>query len=264
VSCCCVRRPESVSVQVPARLGEQGNRVAADMGGEGVAEVGKERALLQTAGDRRREQPLDAALALFGLAAERELAVDDRPAQAPFGMVVGRLDAVDLGEGPQRRPELEQVLGESAVAAVAGTLARRSFEQRPELRLERSDALDQAGAVAIAGKLLPRAEQLLGDPQAGQTELLLGSEPWGTDTRSCRALVLVDQSTEKVSPLDVWHAVDLFDRRSTFESPELQSAMRPPLVVGRQVDLQNPIQMPGTEDQQPVQALCAQRLHPAL
>jgi len=62
----------------------------------------------------------------------------------------------------------------------------------------------------------------------------------------------VDQSTEKVSPLDVWHAVDLFDRRRTFGSPEVQSAMRSLLVVVRQVDLQNPIQMPGTEDQQPV------------
>src|ERR1035437_1713766 len=42
--------------------------------------------------------------------------------------------------------------------------------------------------------------------------------PWGASTRSCRGLVLVDQSTEKVSPLDVRHTVDLFDRRSTFGS----------------------------------------------
>ena len=48
-----------------------------------------------------------------------------------------------------RRPELEQVLGEGALAAVASALARRLLEQRPQLLFERSDALDQAGAVGI-------------------------------------------------------------------------------------------------------------------
>jgi hypothetical protein len=62
----------------------------------------------------------------------------------------------------------------------------------------------------------------------------------------------VDESAEKISPLDVRHAVDLCDRRGTFGSPELQSAMRPPLVVVLQVDPQNPIKVPGAEDQQPV------------
>jgi len=62
----------------------------------------------------------------------------------------------------------------------------------------------------------------------------------------------VDESTEKISPLDVWHAVDLFDRRSTFGSHKLQSSMRSLLIVVRHVDPQNPIQVPGAKDQQPV------------
>ena len=40
--------------------------------------------------------------------------------------------------------------------------------------------------------------------------------------------------------------------------------MRPLLVVVLHVAPQNPIQVPGTEDQRPVQTVGAQRLHPAL
>src|SRR5665647_3490016 len=87
---------------------------------------------------------------------------------------------------------------------------------------------------------------------------------WGANTRSCRALVLVDESTEKISPLDVRNAVDLRDRRSTLGSHELKASMRPLLVVVLHVGPQNPVQVPGAEDQQPVQAVCAQRLYPAL
>src|SRR5437870_11738646 len=68
-----------------------------------------------------------------------------RPRSAWF---VGRLDALDLGEGPQRRPALEQVLGEEAVVLRLGALARGLLEQRPQLLLERGDPLQQAGAVA--------------------------------------------------------------------------------------------------------------------
>src|SRR5450759_2946715 len=156
---------------------EQRDGVAADLGGEHVAEVGKERAPLQAAGDRGREQPLDGALPPSGLAAERELAVDDRPAQAAFGGVVGRLDAGHAGEAPEGRPALQQVPREAAVAAVAGALARRLLEQRPELLLERADALKQAVAVSVPAELSPGGEQPCGDLKAGRAELLLGAEP---------------------------------------------------------------------------------------
>src|SRR5450759_1786344 len=161
----------------PAESAEQRDGVAADLGGEHVAEVGKERAALQAAGHRGGEQPRDGALALLGLAAQRELAVDDRAAQAALGGVVGRLDAGHAGEAPQRRPALEQVLGEGAVAAVTGALARRLLEQCPKLLLERADALKQAVAVSVPAELSPGGEQPLRDPKPGRAELLLGAEP---------------------------------------------------------------------------------------
>src|SRR5450756_1881430 len=139
--------------------GEQRNGVAADLGGEHVAEVGKERAALQAAGHRGREESFDRALAALGLAAQGELAVDDRAAQAALGVVVGGLDAGDTREGPQGRPALEQVVGEGAMAAVAGRFARRLLEQRPELLLERADALAEAGAVSVPAALSPGPEQ---------------------------------------------------------------------------------------------------------
>jgi len=36
------------------------------------------------------------------------------------------------------------------------------------------------------------------------------AEAWGATTRSCRDLVLVDESNEKVPPLDVRNDADLF------------------------------------------------------
>src|SRR5450756_498409 len=159
-----------------AGSGEQRDGVAARFGSEHIGEVGKEGAPLQPAGDRGREEPLDRVRAALGLAAQGELAVDDRAAQATFGVVVGGLDAGDAGEGPQRRPALEQVLGEGAVAAVAGALARRLLEQRPELCLERADALAEARAVGVPAALLPGGEQPFGDLKAGHAEVLLGAE----------------------------------------------------------------------------------------
>jgi len=45
----------------------------------------------------------------------------------------------ELGEGPERRPELEQVAREGADAAVVGALGRGALEQRAQLALERGD-----------------------------------------------------------------------------------------------------------------------------
>jgi hypothetical protein len=69
---------------------------------------------LQSAGLVDGEQALDRAFAALRPAAEGELAVDDSGAQAALGGVVGRLDVGDVGERPERRPELQEVLRERA------------------------------------------------------------------------------------------------------------------------------------------------------
>ena len=61
------------------------------------------------------------------------LSVDHGGAERPFGGVVGRLDAGVGGEGPQRGPDLEQVVGEHAVKAGAFAVAPGALEQRVEL-----------------------------------------------------------------------------------------------------------------------------------
>src|SRR5437870_5514 len=67
-------------VWVPC-LGEEWCWVAAGLGGEQIGEVGEQGAFLESAGDRGGEQPFDGVLALFGLTAEREFAVDDGAAE---------------------------------------------------------------------------------------------------------------------------------------------------------------------------------------
>ena len=57
-------------------------------------------------------------------------------AEAAFGVIVGRSDAVGVGERPQSRPALEQALGEHAVVLRLGAFAGRVLEQRTELVLE--------------------------------------------------------------------------------------------------------------------------------
>jgi hypothetical protein len=68
--------------------------------GEHVGEVVKEAAALQAAGGVRGEQSGDPGLAVGGLAAEGELAVDDGASEGALGVVVGRLDSVMRGEAP--------------------------------------------------------------------------------------------------------------------------------------------------------------------
>jgi hypothetical protein len=53
------------------------------------------------------------------LAAEGELAVDDRAAESAFGVVVGRLNAVLLSEAPEHGPNFQEVVRETAGALVA-------------------------------------------------------------------------------------------------------------------------------------------------
>jgi hypothetical protein len=132
---------------------------------------------LEAAGDRGGEEPFDRALALLRLAAEGEFAVDDGAADAALGVVVGQLDAVEVGEGPQRRPALKQVAGELAVVLRLRALACRLFEQCAELVFERADSLDQVGAIAALSEPVPGLEQAAGDREAGLAERLLGGEP---------------------------------------------------------------------------------------
>jgi len=74
----------------------------------------------------------------------------------------------------------------------------------------------------------------------------------------------VDEPSEEISPFDVGHTVGLFDGSETLGYLELQSPMRASPVVVAHIDPKDAIEMPGAEDQQPVQALCAKRLYPAL
>ncbi len=67
----------------------------------------------------RGEQSCGALLAVFGLAAEAELAVDDRGAQGALGVVVGWLHTVVGSEDPRRGPRLQEVAGYTAGALVA-------------------------------------------------------------------------------------------------------------------------------------------------
>jgi hypothetical protein len=75
--------------------------------------------------------------------------VDHRAAQRALGGAVGRLDAVQGGEGPQRGPDLEQVVGESAVVAGACALARGVFDQLAQFVLDRVDVGLQPGVVVV-------------------------------------------------------------------------------------------------------------------
>ena len=79
--------------------------------------------------------PFGRSLALVGLVAVAELAMDDWSAECALGGVVRRLDAGCGGEGPERGPDLEQRAGEAPTLAVAGVLdgvlvQERTVEER--------------------------------------------------------------------------------------------------------------------------------------
>ena len=102
-----------------------------------------------------REQPFDRAFPLLGAAAEGELAVDDGGAQAALGSVVRRLDVGDVGERPERGPELQEVLRER-VHVPLPLAARAPLEQRPHLVFDLFDAPPQGGAVTVLLELMPQ------------------------------------------------------------------------------------------------------------
>src|SRR6266699_418219 len=146
---------------------------------DGLAQVGEQRAALQAAGGVRREQPRDAQLATRGLAAERELAVDDRRAQRSLGVVVGRLDAGVGGERPQRRPGLQEVARHAAAALVARALRGEGADDRLVGAPQGVNRALQLLAVTRVDEDLPCPEDALAQLEAGFAELLLGGEPFG-------------------------------------------------------------------------------------
>lgn len=72
--------------------------------------------------------------------------MDDGRSERALGGVVGRLDAGDGAEGPEREPDLEEVVGELAGAPVLGAGV---FEQRAELGLDRRDLVLEPLAVVV-------------------------------------------------------------------------------------------------------------------
>src|ERR1019366_4303269 len=168
-----------VTVQSPYRgcSDERGKRVAAGVGGEQVAQVNEQRSALQSAGDRGGQCALDEALAVLGSAAVGELAVDDRAAERALGGIVRGLDPLGRHERPQRRPDLQEVVGEAAVQTGALALARGLLEQHAELTLDRRHLAGEPGTVLVLIKGVPRVEQASCERKAPFSELLLQRKP---------------------------------------------------------------------------------------
>jgi len=167
--------------------------VASDAGAEDVGQVGEERASLEAAGDRGGEQSFDRSLALLGIDAKREFAVDDGAAEAAFGVVVGRLDPVGVGEGPERGPAVEEILGKGAVVLGARAFPRCVFEQRAELCLQRRRLGLEAGPVAVLLVGAPGVEEVVCDLEAVAAETLLFAH----------ALAVGGEVSEQVGPAEL-------------------------------------------------------------
>lgn len=154
--------------------------------------------MLEAAGLGDRQHALGEALAGVGLAAERDLAVDDRAAQPAFGGVVGRLDAVDLGERPQGGPELEQVAREDGNLAVLGALARGALEQPAQPTPERRDLPGEPIAVAVLCALAPGREESATDLKPGLAEAPLVGETLGVAAEVAQQMRPADLAARRV------------------------------------------------------------------
>jgi hypothetical protein len=101
---------------------------------------------------------------------------------------------VVVGEGPQRRPDLEQVARHPAAVLVARRLARGGAQDRLKLAPQCADAPLELGAVAGVLVDLPAPEQLLADFETVLGELLLGAEPFGVGLEVARQMRLMPSS----------------------------------------------------------------------
>ena len=94
-------------------------------------------------------------------------------------MIVGGLDSLLAGEGPQGRPELQKVLCHAATVAVARPLGREGADDRLVSALQRADTALKLMAIVGVPEDLPCPEDALTEGKAGIAELLLGGEPFG-------------------------------------------------------------------------------------
>jgi hypothetical protein len=90
-------------------------------------------------------------------------------------VIVGRLDAAFLAEGPEGGPDLEQVACQTAAAFVARRFAGVGAQDRLELSTEQPDpAFEFFGFPGVLVDL-PTPEQLIADAESGLAELTLGA-----------------------------------------------------------------------------------------
>ena len=96
-------------------------------------------------------------------------------------LLVGR-DAGDGDECPERGPELQEVVREPAVQAVAFAAVGGMLEQLAELVLDRFHLDAPAGGGLVLGERVPGLKQPAGEREAGFSELLLGGQPFAVES----------------------------------------------------------------------------------
>jgi len=77
-------------------------------------------------------------------------------------------------------------------------------------------------------------------------------------------VVLVDQATEEIAPLDPGYGLDRVDVAAALRGSKLESAMRALCVVVANVGSENAVEVPWAEEQGPVEHLGAKGLHTSL
>ncbi len=115
---------------------ERRDRLAVMRCGRRVDEVRQDGTALEHAGLACRADPIDPAAAGLRLGAQLDLADDHAVAERAFGGVVGRVDAGDFAERPERGVLVQQSGGEAAGLLVAS--ADALLKQRLEVLAQRT------------------------------------------------------------------------------------------------------------------------------
>jgi hypothetical protein len=92
--------------------------------------------------------------------------------------------------------------------------------------------------------------------------------PWGAETRSGGALVLVDEAAEEVEPVQAgyrrrWVASG-YHGGARLGRLEVERAVRPPAVVAAHLHAEHTLELAAADNQEPVEALTADAADPAL